>query len=411
MKRKTSRVCIVAGALASLLALSACGSSGSSSGSASPKGPIVIGVVDSLTGGNASDAIGVSPALKGIADQINSAGGIAGHTVHVDIADDASSLAQNLTAVHSLVSRGAKVIIEASQFGSESYPFLEQSKIPTFGLGIDSPIWADPSAKNFFPVFGSFDPAYPPFSTDGQYFKASGAKRVAILAYGIPAAAKPAVAAVASMKHAGLQVVYQNVGLTPGSIDFSSVALAAKQANADSVLAFMSSSDCISVAIAFKQAGISTKAMFFGGGYGQSTLADKAASAALQGATIDTVYAPVELRSAATKTFQSVMLRYAHITGIPELGAYQAYIMMNAAITALKRAAPNFTSDNIITKMRNDTDFTGAGLLPSPVNFSEYGDGDGEANGNKCFYAVILRGPAFAVANNGRPLCGTKVAS
>ena len=75
MKRKTSRVCIVAGALASLLALSACGSS---SGSASPKGPIVIGVVDSLTGGNASDAIGVSPALKGIADQINSAGGIAG---------------------------------------------------------------------------------------------------------------------------------------------------------------------------------------------------------------------------------------------------------------------------------------------------------------------------------------------
>jgi branched-chain amino acid transport system substrate-binding protein len=398
----------------SALVLAACGSSSSTpttSGAAAAKSTFVIGYVASITGANASEMQGAQGVIQGLVDEANAAGGVDGHKLSLVTADDASSPTQNLTAVQSVVSKGAKIVIEASLFDADADSYLEKSGIPVIGLGITGPIWSSSAAKNFFPANGSISPTYAPYTTEGQFFKTHGATKVAEVGYNLPSTTGAANGVKVSVEHFGLQSVYDNVSLTIGAINFPTLALAIKQSGANGLFVSASVADCLSLAAALKQAGVKLKVLWLAGGYGQSLLTDKTALAAAQGAYINAIWAPTELNNSSTQAFVSILSKYDHYTGIPLLGQYDGYVMGSLAITGLKAASPNFTSSGIVAAMRAITNFTANGIEAGPVNFSQFGYGDINASGNKCEYVVQVVGSTFVPTNGGKPLCGSVISS
>jgi branched-chain amino acid transport system substrate-binding protein len=392
--------------VAVVAALTACSSSSSSSGGGSvSKGQtatgstIKVGLMTDLTGVSASGFTTSKQGVDAYINYINDQGGVNGKKITIVVGDTASTPTGALTAAQKLV-QNDKVfgIIENSSvfYGAERY--LLKAGVPVVGSAIDGPIWNDPKNTNIFAATGVPNPDYMALA-QGQYEKSRGVTSCAALGYSDSVSAqKSATAFTKSCEAAGLKTGYLNVQVPSGTTDVGSIALAIKKSGADGITTSLRPNTAFALVAALKQLGVNMKSFLLATGYGSDLLVSPAAVQVAQGVDFETLGYPAETHNTATD------LRRANLAKVgaaspPTFGEQYSYLPAVGFVTGLKAAGPNPSQGTFITKLRAVTDFTGDGLLPYKVNFSNY------APSTSCVAVTKLTGKVF-VPVPGTPVCG-----
>jgi branched-chain amino acid transport system substrate-binding protein len=400
----------VAGIATIATVAAACGSS--SSGGNNPSGgggsgaTIKIGVVTSLTGQAASGFTGTEAGVKAAIGAANAAGGINGHKVTYEMLDDQSSASGAAAAVRKGIQQDhdfAILSISSDFFGA--YKIATQAKEPVVGSGFDGgPEWRDIQGNpTLFDVLGAGD--YSAVSTtEGKALKLMGATKVGSIGYiESPSSSEAAKSAVASGVAAGLQKGYlANVHF--GTTDVGPQVIGIKDSHTDGVVLPVVPSTGFAVLVGAAQAGAHIKAAVLLTGYGGDLLQSKQAVAAAQGDYFATVFAPVELKTAATKKLQSNLRTYANYAGIPTFSQYQGYQTASAFLYGLSLS--DGTQADFVTKLRAST-WDENGLTAKPLDFSTTNQiAAGEGPGG-CLYFPQLQGSKFVLNPKLNPICGT----
>ena len=113
------------------------------------------------------------------------------------------------------------------------------------------------------------------------------------------------------------------------------------------------------------QNGVKMKSTVMATGYGQPLL-DQPVSRPLGPEVIFTQqWAPVELKTKATKQFQADLKKYADYTGVPDFGIYTGYTDCDLAITGLRSRARTSTRARTPTACASSARSTRPGSLPA----------------------------------------------
>ena len=132
--------------------------------------------------------------------------------------------------------------------------------------------------------------------------------------------------------------MYTNTTVDFGSTDVGPQVLGIKNAGADAVYLPLVAGSNIAVVQGLAQNGVKMKSTVLATGYGQPLL-DQPVSPDLRAEVIMSQrFAPVELKTKATKQFQADLKKYAGYTGVPDFGIYTGYITCDLAILGLKNA-------------------------------------------------------------------------
>jgi branched-chain amino acid transport system substrate-binding protein len=398
-------------AAAVLLGVTACGSSGSGGGSGA-SGPIKVGLITSLSGPLAAQFAGVNNDFKARIDVQNASGGVGGRRIEVFVADDAGSVQGNLTAAQKLVDDDHVIAVaDESAFVAGAIRFLKQQGIPVAGGQYSGPFWGQQPYTNMFGDWGSINPGSPVYTTIGRYLKSVGASSLGSVGFGdSPSSKLDASNQAASAKAAGVKVAYLSTSAQIGSNDFSSQALGLKQAGPDTLYSSMGGSQSIALLTAARQAGAKITHSFFISGYSPSIIGSSAQQM-LQGADFGVYYAPQQADTPATRATAAALQKYA---GLSKSSFYSfdlvGWLSASVIVRGLQAADANPAPASFISGLRKVRGYTAGGLLPAPVNFSDFGGGTTEGLGaGGCLYVVRLAGGAFQVENGGKPICGGPV--
>ena len=417
---------LVAAAAAATLILAGCGSStkhtaggatsatqpaGSSGQTSGQKSPFKIGVLTSLTGPQGSD---YSNSLKGLDARVklqNANGGVDGRQIDLDVKDDSSTTAGNLTGAQLLITQGSLLIVEASQSDAASARYLHESGIPVLGENNTNTFGTEPFT-NMFGTTGSHNPKYPAITTWGKFLASKGVKGLATVGYGAaPTSTDAALAFAASARAAGLKSPYVNTSLPLTGANFTAIALGIKSSGADAVYGGMGSNANLSLAEAVRQVGANVKVFLFPTGGSQTLLDSSANNAAMQGVYYFDNFVPAQLQTPATKTMQQALQQYEQITTPADYYLEEGYMEGSLLVEALTVGGSNPTRQAIITNLRKVTGYTADGLETQPVDYNSgdtaFGVGPNDGSGaGECVYFIQAQGHAFVPLDTS-PECGT----
>jgi hypothetical protein len=123
---------------------------------------------------------------------------------------------------------------------------------------------------------------------------------------------------------------------------------------------------------------------------------------------LQSAYAPVELRTKATKRFQADLKKYANFTDIPDLGVYGGYAACELAILGLKQAGNPPTRSAFAPNLRKLGSYDRAGLACQPVDISAASFG--KAPPTACsWFLQVKNGKFVPFPKNGKPWTGKLV--
>jgi len=332
-----------------------------------------------------------------------------GYTINYVVADDTSSPQGALSAAENLVqNKKVFAILDMDPFFEAAAAYTTKMGIPAITPGQDGYEYADPANKNLFPAYGSTG-QNTVSSVFGKYFKSQGVTNLAVVGYGdSPSSAGSASAAAKSAKAAGIKVGYDNTSLPIGDTDIGPLVLAMKNAQVNGVWFPIESNTSFAILEGLAQNGVKLKSALLPTGYGGDLLADSSAVQAAQGDQFSTFGAPVEMKTAATKTYQAALAKYAGVTGIPTYAEYAAWQLADLFVFGLARAGAHPTDSSYIANLRKVTNYNGGGLLPGTVNFTKYGNQE-EGTVANCFFAVSLKGRTFKTVGGATPVCGNVI--
>jgi branched-chain amino acid transport system substrate-binding protein len=358
---------------------------------------IKVGVVTPETGAAGETFQYTADGIKARFDAENAKGGVNGRKLEVVSADNATSPQQVSAAWKQLVE--GENIFAGVGFDPLLFlaaPYLQQQGVPIVGYGLDGPEWAKQPYTNMFNWGqGMVFPTFPSYTQNGEFFKAQGVTKFAILATGInPSAKASAKAIIESVKKAGIDVVYQNLDVASGDNDFTADVLAMKDAGANGVLGVFGTPEGVALATAIKQGGLEMKAAQLGTSYSQKTLDDASVRAALDGSFSGTTTVPYELKTKATKQAQAAFKKYAKSAykgGIPDFSLSGGYLSGDLIIAGLKTAGECPTRESFMSALSKVTDYSASGLLPGPVDLSHFG----QAPAQTCNWFTQLKGDKF----------------
>jgi branched-chain amino acid transport system substrate-binding protein len=405
--RRRRGAAAVAGACVLALAAAACSSPGGTS-AGSGSGTIKIGLVTSLTGASSADFAAAEAGAQARIDLQNRDGGVNGHKLELVTADDQSTAAGTVTAVHNLVDRQkifGLISMSTTLFSATAY--LQKQGVPVTGAGFDGPEWGQKPNTNMFSL-DPIDPSYPPTTIWGEFFKSIGVTRVAGIAYAdIPSSSGSLIQIQKGVTAAGLKAAYTNVSVPYGTSDFTAVVLQMKKANVNGFVCSCDGPTEFALATAVKQAGLNAKGIL-STGYAQSTLNSPTARATADGQYAYSYYVPYELHTKGTKTMLAALAASDHSykTGdIPSYGLSSAYLSADMMITGLAKAGDKPTGASFISGLRTVTSYDAAGMLPAPISFAP--DQFGKSLTHPCNYFVQLVGGKFVPQPR---ICGTLLA-
>jgi branched-chain amino acid transport system substrate-binding protein len=402
---KASRVSIGA---ALLLIGGLVGTTGTAASAASAKAPIVIGFVTSETGGASSSYIGAQWGAEARIDAQNAAGGVDGHKLQLVIEDDQSSATENLTAAQELVeNKNAFGIIEDSSFTFGASKYLNQQGIPVTGAEIDGPEWGQQPNTNMFSVTGvgstPINGNYYTYNTTAEFLKDIGVTKLGQVVYNITSAISAANAVFSTAKQLGISDCYDNTSIPFGDVNFTAIALQIKSAGCNGIIGVSLLATDIALSGAIKQAGIKTQQLYYTA-YDQNLLDQPTALAQMQGDYSSTAIS-VATPNTATRLYLSRLKKYtAWPGGIPSLNVDYGYLSADLMILGLQKAGENPTRTAFIKKLRQDSDYTADGLLPSPVIFSHFGT-IGMFPKMGCTSYVEIKGKGFVAYDGGKKVC------
>jgi branched-chain amino acid transport system substrate-binding protein len=402
-KRVASAIAITA---AVAITVAGC-ASGESSGDTAAGGTVKIGLITSLTGAVGSTYATALNGVKARAEAQNAAGGINGTKVEYVVADDKSSPDGALAAAKDLVqNQDVAAVISVSSFISGAQPFLLQQKVPVIGGNFSGNDWADSKNTNMFASSGST--SYSQAATTlPKYLQEHGVQKLGMVAFAGSASSTLVVQSVAKASGSiGLNVAYQNDNLPYGSTDVGAIAIGIKDAGVDGMYLPVTPPTAFALLAALDQIGVQLKSVLLPTGYGNDLLSQPTAVEAAQGVSFQTVFAPMELETDATKTVASNFSEYAGVETIPGFADYQAYVATDAYLRGLEANDGSSDKASFIENLRRVNDYTAGGLFTQPVDFSQFGTVAGGVGPGNCTYVVTLQGGAFVPDSAASPACG-----
>lgn len=373
------------------------------------KNTITLGVLTALSGPAAS-SFG-QPVLQGAqaaVNVVNKNGGIFGRKIKLISADDGSTPTTALTAVKSLISKGAFAILSGSNVFFGGYRDTVQEGIPVCGVGLDGPEWGTSKNYNLFDPWGSVALGYPTFTTAGKYFKSLGVTKLAIVGYSnAPASKGNASALGASAEAAGIQVPIKDLDQPIGSTDYTSLALEMKQDGVNGIATEIVTASNVAIMKALKAQGVNLKGTWFQGAYSQDTLETPSALAAFTGIDAVGQFQNADLKTPATKAMMAALATTGYHKPNPEEGQSFGYFPALACIKGLQVAGKNPTWGSFIKNLRKVKGFTSGGLV-APVDFDKFAYYDPSAGGN-CVWVSVLTNGAWKPLNKHPEFCGKRI--
>lgn len=215
--------------VAAVLPLAACGNSGGATGNGGSQEPIRIAYMDILQGPNASE--NGDRALRLAIDEINAAGGIAGHKVefkayNTDITPSAAVTATNLALKDNptiLIGYGVSAGLKAS------IPAINQAGIPVLHRTLASLTSPESLKSKLTFRIGPTTDMYAK-AGDGHLTGTHNAKKIMVLHTSDAAPTEGAAAIKKDVEAAGVQVIERSV--PPTVTDLTEAVLAAKDVDA-----------------------------------------------------------------------------------------------------------------------------------------------------------------------------------
>jgi len=386
---------------------SSASSSSTTSGSGSAQGKtITLGILTPLTG-PVSSSFG-QETIQGAQARIDLANADHelpnGEQIKLVSVDEGSSPQTSLSGTQQLVQNDHVFgVLAAGAFFYGAYRWAAQQDVPVVGDGIDGPEWNSSQYPNMFAAFGSTDDSYPSYTGMPAFFKSQGGTSYCGVGYNAPSTVGNGAAMAGSMKAAGVPVPYTNFGIAAGNANFTSIALAIKQAKCDVLGSQMTLGDTLNLITALKNANVSLKATFIQGGYGEDLLQQSSSLSAAQGVDMAAGFEPSSLNTTATKWMMSALKTYAGWTKpYPAAGMEWGWFTADTAIEGLKVAGANPTQQSFITSLRKVTSFNHEGLT-CPVNYSVFGNTNQQFPGN-CTWMVKVEGDQFVSLTGSSPV-------
>lgn len=310
----------------------------------------------------------------------NTAGGVDGRKIQMISVDDTSTPAGNLAAAQRLIADGVYAVVDYSAFTYGGFKVLQEAGIPVTGWSFDGPEWGIEPNSNMFSYLPPISTAwggyyyYPNYS--GVFLKAIGADKPAGFAYGISPSSKASIKVIyEGASQSGVSNCYANYSVPFGGVDFTADVLSVKNAGCNAVVgSFVDSSD-EAMATEVSQAGLTNVKRLWYTGYDSTSLSSQAIKQAFNGSYFETnlIFYP---STPPIATMLSNLAQYdsSFKTGdIPDFGLQGSYIAADLMIKGLQVAGQNPTRQSFITNLRQVTDYTAGGILPSPTSFANFG--------------------------------------
>ena len=359
---------------------------------------IDIGYIFSKTGVAGSTFLNADKGCKSRIDRQNAKGGVNGRKINVEMVDDQSGGA-NKTAAQDLVqNKHVFMIVNNSSFAFLTYQWLLDNNIPQVNGGYDGTYYGVKGNENVISALGNVVAANGvTYDTLPKLMKQMGASKVAALAYGISASSTAAAENLQkfAVPEVGLKAVYTNTTVDFGSTDVGPQVLGIKNAGADAVYLPLVAGSNIAVVQGLAQNGVKMKSTVLATGYGQPLLDQPVSSTFGPEVILATGFAPVELKSKATKQFQADLKKYAGYTGIPDFGMYTGYITCDMAIVGLQNAGNPPTRAAFAPNIRKLKTYDQAGLACRPFDISL--ETYGQASPTGCSWYVQVKNGKFVL--------------
>jgi branched-chain amino acid transport system substrate-binding protein len=249
--KRGSMIALGAGALAALLTLSACSSSGGSTGSAPSGSAITIFQTNSFSGQVADQPQTKTGAQAAVAE-INANGGINGHLLKLVTCDNAGNPNQTNTCATQAESVGASAIVGSAVFFPAAWSILNKEQIPyLFGESLTPD---EDKSSISFPLSGQLGWYY----GIAAYLKKLGVKHPALIRCEIDACAYGGTL---------IDQAYKLDGMDPGktvvaplaTTDYSSFAASAMAGGTDAVIVTGTEATAVPEATALRQQGFTGK--------------------------------------------------------------------------------------------------------------------------------------------------------
>jgi branched-chain amino acid transport system substrate-binding protein len=364
---------------------------------------ITVGYIFSGTGAAGSTFKNAGKSCEARVKRENANGGVNGRKINLIVIDDEST-GKNLTATQDLIqNRNAFVIVNNSSFAFLSYRTMLDNKVPMIGGGFDGNYYGKPGNES---LFSALNAPFDDLTSDGfaRILKKLGAKKTGVVAYG----ASPSSTAAAKLfqQYAvpaqGMDAAYTNTSVDFGSTDVGSIVLGMKNAGVDGAFLPLVASTDFAIIEGLAQNGVKLKAFALPTGYGQDLLDSPTVQTLDASEVFALVWQPVELKTKATKRFQSDLKKYAGITGVPDFGDYTGYITCELMILGLQNAGKTPTREGFVSGLRTLGSYDAAGLGCSPTDISAEHYGKFPLHG--CTYAVTVKDGKFVPSNKGKPI-------
>jgi branched-chain amino acid transport system substrate-binding protein len=416
MLRRANGLGLLVAALVALVIAAGCGSSSKSgvspgsSGSPSKlgtsigsKGTYTLGVLADESGLGASSFSTFLPGIKAGFALANKEG----YNFKYVVVDTASSPTGTLTGAQRLVQQDhVDAVLEGAVFSFAASPYFKSHGIPVIG-GATTSEWI--TDTNMFSVYGPIDPTKPA-TTFGKFMKTEGATNIAVISYAIPGAQSGMRALATSAEAAGLRASYLNATIPYGSTNMGPIALGMKSAHIDAFTTFTDPNTGFALLNDARQLGVNLKATLLPTGYGGDLLqAGPGALRSAQGVYFESAFEPVELHTAATNQFQT-LLKSAGVTGDPTEGEYIGYTSVDLLVRGLEETGSHPDSTALIAGLSKVKNYSAAGLLGN--NTLNMADRTPTSSGpHNCTYILKLSGPNFDLVSGAEPICGSAIQS
>jgi len=304
----------------------------------------------------------------------NAKGGVNGRKINVEYADDQSSVASVTVAQDLVRNKHVFMVVDNSPFAFVSYGFLLKANVPMIGPGYDGTYYGAPGNEKILSPSGNMvNIQGVSYDLLAKAMKQMGASKLAALAYSI---SQSDVAAVQNLQklvgpRVGLKPVYTNTTVDFGTTDVDPLVRGIKNAGADAVYLPLDANTALAVVQGLAQNGAKMKSEVLGSGYGQDLLDQKSVAKTFgPNIVMEAPFAPVELKTKATKQFQADLEKYAGITGVPDYSLYFGYITCDMAVLGLKHAGNPPQQANFSDSLRKLGTYDQAGLACAPVDIS-----------------------------------------
>jgi branched-chain amino acid transport system substrate-binding protein len=360
---------------------------------------VKIGFIYSKTGVASATSGDSDIGCKARVGRENAAGGVNGRKIEVQYTDDTSSNA-NLTAAQDLVqNQKVFMIVNDSAFAFYTYRWLLDHGIPVIGGGYDGQYYGQPGNENVISALGNtLGVVGATYDITAKIAKAQGGTKMASVGYGISPSSS--AAAKNNSNYAapavGMQGVYTNSTVDFGTTDVSPIVLGIKNSGADSAYYAMNANTNLAIAQGLEQNGVKMKAQLMATGYGQQLLDQPIASQVGPSVIYTQGWAPVELKTKATKQLQADLKKYSGYTSIPDFGIYTGYSDCDLMILGLKQQAKNLDQSTYSSDLRKVGTFNqggGLGCGPTDISAATYG----KPAQDICTWAVIVKDGKFVL--------------